>query len=130
MKTFVATEPMTVEQIEAQLRKLIPRLGPRGRKAVLLAIEAIQDLANRLHQAEQRTKGVTVSLDENPTLAETMRQLPNRRLQPSDLRRNDGDCPLGPNHEHKWTLWDGKQCEFCMSTKAEAQARGGEPMNG
>jgi hypothetical protein len=33
-----------------------------------------------------------------------------------------GDCPLGPSHQHSFTLWDGNQCEHCMMTKSEVGA--------
>lgn len=29
-------------------------------------------------------------------------------------------CPLGDEGVHRWTAWDGRQCEYCMLTKAEA----------
>lgn len=55
---------MTVGQLEARLRRLVPRLGSRDKQTVLLAIEAMQDLAHRLHREQQKNAQTTVRFDE------------------------------------------------------------------
>ncbi len=45
--------------------------------------------------------------------------------------RTDGDCPLGPNHQHSWMLMigelDGPQCEYCMSKQSEIRSLADAP---
>jgi hypothetical protein len=44
---------------------------------------------------------------------------PRASAAPEPEQRFNGDCPLGPKHEHLFSLWDGEQCEYCMQTRAE-----------
>lgn len=60
----MAGGPMTVEQLEARLRRLVPRLGPRDRTVILDAVQAIKDLARELHQEKERNAKTTVRFEE------------------------------------------------------------------
>lgn len=60
--------PGSVGHMEARLRKLLPRLGPRDRRVILDAIGSLYELATLL--ALEKTKAQDIQLAPKPTLRE------------------------------------------------------------